>query len=158
MTVTFRRITAQETVHLRHTVLWPSYPVSHVLLPEDDVGLHFGAFLTDSESAGEPVSVISFFYEVFPGPLGPNAAPPAARFRKFSTAPSQQGKGIGSRLLAFGAAEVTKVWPDVRKLWCDGRESSKEWYIKRRMYVIESEPRFFKGDIPYRKMGMDLGA
>ena len=31
-----RRITPQDTVELRHTVLWPDKPVSYVLLPEDD--------------------------------------------------------------------------------------------------------------------------
>lgn len=42
--VTIRRIDAQETVPIRHSVLWPNHPVSHVLLDEDRTGYHYGAF------------------------------------------------------------------------------------------------------------------
>ena len=107
-----------------------------------------------SSASNEPVSVISFFLEPFPSTMPSREV--AARFRKFATAPNLQGQGIGSRLLAFASADVSRIWPEVRKLWCDARVSSMEWYIRRRMYPIEGEARFFKGDVEYLRMGLNL--
>jgi hypothetical protein len=38
-------IDADQTIPLRHSVLWPNAPISQVLLPEDDKGIHIGAFI-----------------------------------------------------------------------------------------------------------------
>ena len=53
----------EETIPLRHSVLWPNMPLSHVCLPEDASGTHYGAFLSLRET---PVAVISLFLEDLP--------------------------------------------------------------------------------------------
>lgn len=151
--VTLRPISAQDTIHLRHTVLWPDRPKAYVLLPEDDTGLHFGAFLRGAEP--ELVSVISFFLEDLPGvaelPHGKTA-----RFRKFATASDHRGRGLGSRLFAFAKAEVKKAWA-AEYCWCDARVASMGWYVKRGLHEVgEGQERFYKGDIPYLKMAGPL--
>jgi len=148
---TLRRITAKDTIHLRHTVLWPDRPESYVLLPEDDEGLHYGAFLVTADP--ELVSVISFFPEALP------SHPPgrAARFRKFATAESHQGHGIGSKLFAYACEDVKRTWKDVQFIWCDARVASMNWYLKRGMREVgDGQERFYKGPIPYLKMEMNV--
>lgn len=44
-----RAILPEETVSIRHSVLWPNHPVEHVVLPEDQNGMHFGAFVRLSD-------------------------------------------------------------------------------------------------------------
>jgi hypothetical protein len=41
-------ITAAQTIPLRQAILWPHMPPSYVVLPEDDRGMHFGAFVKNS--------------------------------------------------------------------------------------------------------------
>ncbi|KAI1441958.1 acyl-CoA N-acyltransferase [Annulohypoxylon stygium] len=43
--VIVRQISARQTYGLRHAVLWPDKPASYVQLPDDEAGLHFGAFV-----------------------------------------------------------------------------------------------------------------
>ena len=108
------RISSEDTVPLRHAVLWPDKPQSYVLLPEDSAGHHLGAFLDEAEPA---VAVISLFVEPLPASALETAAESlragttprvrAARFRKFACHPAHQGRGIGTALLAaaFDAAK-----------------------------------------------------
>lgn len=150
----FKRITPEETIHLRHTVLWPNHPVSHVLLPEDDLGFHYGAFVSCRDT---PVAVISVFKEPLPGnPQGGGAGnTPAAvaRFRKFACEPSYQGRGIGTKLLkhAFNAASEEL---GCEAIWCDARLATAEWYERRGMSRLGSV--FYKEDIPYTRMQAHL--
>lgn len=119
------KITVEQTLDLRHAVLWPDKPLSHVCLPEDASGLHFGAFIADQDvthQPAEPVAVISLFVERLPidnnepcssQDHGIHSAAPMAnrshvnnentaaiRFRKFACNPKYQGQGVGSKLLA----------------------------------------------------------
>ncbi|KAL1946102.1 hypothetical protein VTO73DRAFT_15229 [Trametes versicolor] len=142
--IDIRRITAEETVPLRHSVLWPDYPVSYVLLPEDASGLHYGAFLPGSPVA---VAVISVFID--PLPTASASPQPAARFRKFACAPEHQGKGIGTRLLTH-VFEVAAGEMGCGVVWCDARTSAAGWYERRGMRRFGEV--FFKGDIEYTRM------
>lgn len=63
--VSFRVIDADQTIALRHLVLWPNAPLSRVLLPEDNEGTHIGAFIP-SVGIQEPIAVISLFQEIWP--------------------------------------------------------------------------------------------
>ncbi|RDX48757.1 acyl-CoA N-acyltransferase [Lentinus brumalis] len=154
--VAIRRITAEETVPLRHAVLWPDHPVSHVLLPEDASGYHYGAFLPDTST---PVAVISVFYDplpVHPSPDAPSdTSAKAARFRKFACDPEHQGRGIGTKLLKHvfdtAAAEM-----GCGVIWCDARMSAAGWYERRGMRKVGD--MFYKGDIEYVRMMRDLVA
>ncbi|OJT02179.1 hypothetical protein TRAPUB_7294 [Trametes pubescens] len=146
--IDIKRVTAEETVPLRHSVLWPDHPVSHVLLPEDASGLHYGAFLPGSPVA---VAVISVFID--PLPAAPaNASSQsqhAARFRKFACALEHQGKGVGTRLLTH-VFEVAASELGCGVVWCDARTSAAGWYERRGMRRFGEV--FFKGDIEYTRM------
>ncbi|KIO22272.1 hypothetical protein M407DRAFT_245229 [Tulasnella calospora MUT 4182] len=153
--VILRQIAAADTVPLRHSILWPDKPESFVLIPEDDSGLHFGAFLGDDGNG--PISVISFFQESLPGAQDTHSPQPAARFRKFATESEYQGQGIGSELLSFATNQVKAMW-GVNLGWCDARVSAMGWYVKRGMHELGGNGNaiFFKEHIPYLKMGMEV--
>ncbi|KAI6150337.1 hypothetical protein BKA82DRAFT_999126 [Pisolithus tinctorius] len=154
VTVDVRRIETEDTLALRHSVLWPTMPLSYVRLPEDDLGYHFGAFLPCSD---KPVAVVSLFLEAIPVTCGEASEPAdnnaaALRFRKFACHPNFQGRGIGTKLLNHVMAECTRLGATV--LWCDARVSSCDWYSRRGM-VAFGVP-FFKGSVEYTRMKADL--
>jgi GNAT superfamily N-acetyltransferase len=128
--------------------LWPDHPISYVRLPEDDVGMHYGAFI---ESCDEPVAVISLFTEPIPISAleGGAALSPSVRFRKFACEESQQGKGIGSALLSYVFA-ISRFNLAAKVVWCDARRSSADWYTRRGMEVFGET--FFKGSVEYVRM------
>ncbi|TFY62055.1 hypothetical protein EVJ58_g4104 [Rhodofomes roseus] len=151
-----RQISPDETIALRHAVLWPNHPVSHVLLPEDCRGSHYGAFLPHNDA---PVAIISVFKESLPIDMSQEDAQDevnsaaAARFRKFACDPSYQGRGIGTKLLShvFEAA-VHELGCDV--IWCDARLVTAEWYERRGMSRFGDG--FYKEDVPYIRMQASL--
>ncbi|KAM5541144.1 hypothetical protein V8D89_005073 [Ganoderma adspersum] len=147
-----RRIFADQTVPLRHSVLWPDHPVSHVLLPEDDSGKHYGAFL---EGVSEPVAVISVFDEALPQPTadGDVGFVPALRFRKFACDPAHQGKGVGTRLLRhiFDDAVSNPRMPTC-VVWCDARVSAAAWYERKEIGMARFGEPFFKSGVEYVRM------
>ncbi|KAJ7752557.1 hypothetical protein B0H16DRAFT_1545768 [Mycena metata] len=150
------QIDADQTVALRHSVLWPNEPVSHVLLPEDSTGWHYGAF-TDSHPA--PVAVISLFVERCPidndqdGAGSTGTQSKAIRFRKFACAPEYQGQGIGTKLLLH-AISVVRSELDGALLWCDARRATKAWYERRGLKTFGDV--FFKGPVEYIRMKIEI--
>jgi hypothetical protein len=88
-------VKAEDTIPLRHSVLWPEREVSHVSLPEDKEGYHFGAFLP-SQRRETPICIISLFLaatprtEVDDSPSNSEHHTGAARFRKFACHPVYQ--------------------------------------------------------------------
>ncbi|GLB45318.1 putative acetyltransferase (GNAT) family protein [Lyophyllum shimeji] len=149
-----RQITVEQTLQLRHSVLWPEKPVSHVYLPEDDRGLHMGAFIP---SCDQPIAVISFFVE--PAPINDvfkqEDIQRQARFRKFACEPAFQGRGIGSRLLQ-NSFERARSQLNCTVAWCDARTSTAQWYMKRGMTPFGE--RFSKGPVEYIRMYIDISA
>jgi len=151
-------ITVEQTILLRHKVLWPEKPIDYVRLPEDDLGYHFGALLGDQE---HPAAIISLFKESIPfdGPTSSQdpdtakATPQAARFRKFACDPVHQGQGIGTTLLkhVFKVASA-ELGRDV--VWCDARLSTAEWYERRGMEKFGAH--FWKGDVEYVRMKIQV--
>ncbi|KAI0775592.1 hypothetical protein BD413DRAFT_279126 [Trametes elegans] len=151
--IDIRSISAEDTVLLRHSVLWPSHPVSHVLLPEDSSGFHYGAFMPGSTS---PVAVISVFHD--PLPVTHDSAahaeiPHAARFRKFACDPVHQGRGIGTKLLHY-VFEIATREMECGVVWCDARLSAADWYERRGMCRFGDT--FSKGDVKYVRMKREL--
>ncbi|KZT12233.1 GCN5-related N-acetyltransferase [Laetiporus sulphureus 93-53] len=141
------RVSEDETVSLRHSVLWPNHPVSHVLLPEDSNGFHYGAFLP---SHSLPVAVISLFKDNLSVSDHLNGDERrtvlAARFRKFACDPSHRNRGIGTKLLQHAFA-MARSEMDCDVIWCDARVSTAEWYERRGMARFGEV--FYKEDIPY---------
>lgn len=177
--VTIRRIPASATHALRHAVLWPHKPPSYVQLPEDEAGLHFGAFVCASPSSPpsaspsasasseanpedlELVSIISLFITSSTTSSSSDSsreeeahAPQrVARFRKFATAPAWQGRGVGTALLRHVIAAAAQA--GARRIWCDAREAALPFYER---FGLRAEGEvFFKGDVPYLRMTMALG-
>jgi predicted GNAT family N-acyltransferase len=109
---TIKEITAVDTYHLRHTVMWPNMPLDYVILPNDAQGIHFGLFKNDIL-----IAVVSLFIENN-----------KAQFRKLATATSEQGKGYGSQLLSHLIAYTKNK--GVNKIWCNARADKKEFYLK----------------------------
>ncbi|EGN97819.1 hypothetical protein SERLA73DRAFT_182567 [Serpula lacrymans var. lacrymans S7.3] len=153
------KVPVEDTLELRHAVLWPNEPLSYVRLPEDDAGHHYGAFLP---AIDKPVAVISLFKESMPTSVaiesaaaseGDTPSESAARFRKFACDPLYQCQGIGTSLLqhVFKAASSELA---VNVIWCDARLSTSSWYGKRGMIPF-GEP-FYKGSVEYIRMRTDL--
>ena len=168
--VSYVGISAEDTVPLRHSVLWPDQPVSYVLLPEDSSGFHYGAIVdspqdgNNPDNARVPVAVISLFKEPLPVPTEPtsdatspsscsSSCPPAARFRKFACHPSYQGRGIGTGLLQHVFA-VAKHELQCSVVWCDARLETADWYERRGMTKFGET--FWKGSIEYVRMRIDF--
>ncbi|KAJ7366144.1 hypothetical protein DFH08DRAFT_833609 [Mycena albidolilacea] len=147
-------IDADQTVPLRHSVLWPNEPVSHVLLPEDSAGRHYGAFIKSNPA---PVAVISLFVEACPIDNGLNhrdtTHKAAVRFRKFACDPAYQGQGIGTKLLLH-AASVASSELQATLLWCDARDDTRAWYERRGLTAFGDA--FFKGPVKYIRMKIDI--
>ncbi|KIM83581.1 hypothetical protein PILCRDRAFT_6998 [Piloderma croceum F 1598] len=147
-------IKVEDTIPLRHSVLWPEREVSYVSLPEDNEGYHFGAFLP-SQRRDTPICIISLFLAAIPrtevddSPSNAEHHTGAARFRKFACHPVYQRRGIGTKLLehvfsvAFSELGVTVIW-------CDARVTSIDWYKKRGM--TSSGGIFRKDGLEYIRM------
>jgi len=147
-----RPIAVEETLSLRHTVLWPDAPLSQVCLPEDTNGYHFGAFVPFRH---KPVAVISVFIEPLPidAVLDEEPAAIALRFRKFACEPTYQNRGIGSHLL-LNVFALARSESKASVAWCDARTTSAAWYEKRGM-VSFGQP-FFKGPVEYIRMKITI--
>lgn len=66
ITLGFRQIAVEQTLSLRHEVLWPDLPIEKVKLPEDKFGWHFGAFVDGPSEENDPIAVISLFLDPIP--------------------------------------------------------------------------------------------
>ncbi|KAF8878132.1 hypothetical protein CPB84DRAFT_1817533 [Gymnopilus junonius] len=153
-TVCFQKTSVDRTLQLRHSVLWPSMPLSHVILPEDESGTHIGAFFPGQT---DPIAVISLFLENCPIDKEEivlnNTHEQAVRFRKFACSPQYQGKGLGTQLLRY-ALSIAQSEQGATIAWCDARTDSAEWYRKRGLYPFGDT--FFKGPVEYVRMRIDL--
>ena len=123
------QITSEETLSIRHKVMWPNKPVDFVQLPNDAEGRHFGYFKND-----ELISVISLFVKNN-----------EAQFRKFATLKEYQGKGFGSELL--NELMLISAKEQLSKIWCNARINKIDYYSKFGM--IETNKQFIKGGIGY---------
>ena len=123
------QITSEETLCIRHEVMWPNKPIDFVQLPNDAKGRHFGYFKND-----ELISVISLFVKNN-----------EAQFRKFATLKEYQGKGFGSELL--NELMLISAKEQLSKIWCNARINKIDYYSKFGM--IETNKQFIKGGIGY---------
>lgn len=126
----------QETIPIRHQVLWPDKPPEFCKVEGDEAAQHYGV-----KKDGVLVSVASIYF-----------AQDSVRLRKFATLETFQSQGIGSFLFQHIIEELTHA--GVSYLWFDARESAQSFYERFGCFV-EGE-RFYKGDIPYFKMRREL--
>jgi predicted GNAT family N-acyltransferase len=126
-------VDADQTLPIRHKVLWPDQALDFSKVDGDEEARHFGVALND-----ELISVASIFFET----------DDTARLRKFATLPEFQGQGVGSHLLKHILEDLRSSGCSM--LWCDGREAAKAFY--QRLGFEASGERFFKKDVAYFKM------
>lgn len=105
-------IQASQTWQIRHEVMWPNEPFEFVQLKEDDLGLHFGAFIEENL-----VAIISCFF-----------TDKEMQFRKLATLEQFQEQGIASELLKY-ILNLAKQ-KGLNKVWCNARTNKKTFYEK----------------------------
>lgn len=129
MTIKIIEITVDETLPIRHRVMWPNKSIDYVKLPNDIEGRHYGLFLNE-----KLISVISLFI-----------TDTEAQFRKFATIKEYQGKGYGSLLLQeiIGVAKNENL----SKIWCNARQNKTDFYTKFGM--VSTNRTFVKGGVDF---------
>jgi len=131
-----RTISWEQTIPLRHSVLWPSKSPEFCHIDGDTEGLHFGVFINELL-----VCVASVY-------VNHNKA----RLRKFATDARYQNQGIGSKLLEHIINYLKGS--QIAYFWCDARETALGFYNRFGMYKCSE--RFYKSDVPYIKMEVAL--
>jgi len=132
----FVEITSEETLNIRHKVMWPDKPIDYVRISNDHEGRHFSLKIDD-----KIISVISLFI-----------VDKEAQFRKLATLTNYQGKGFGSKLLK----EIIHIAKNnkLQKIWCNARINKASYYTKFGMTITDKT--FFKGGIEYVRMEKKL--
>ena len=131
-----KEILPEETLPIRHSVLWPDKPMEHCIVEGDDSAVHFGLYLNNVL-----IAVASTFEE-----------DRKVRLRKFAVSAPHQGSGFGTLLLEH-AIHHAKLSGAVL-FWCDAREDAINFYKKFGLEV--DGDRFYKSDLPYYKMAVKL--
>ena len=131
-------LTAQQTIPIRHKVLWPNELPEYCMLKGDDKALHFGVTINN-----KLVSVASIYMDNDPS---------SARLRKFATLAEFQGKGIGSHLLNHIIQILSKR--NVTYFWFDARSSAVNFYQGLGFQI--SGEQFYKNKVSYYKMHANL--
>lgn len=130
------RISWQETIPIRHKVLWPDKDPSFCKVENDENAIHYGAKVN-----GTIVCVASVYI---------NAQ--EARLRKFATLKEFQGKGIGRSMLTQMLADATGA--NINYFWFDARDTAIEFY---RNFGFETEgSKFYKSNVGYYRMSKKL--
>lgn len=131
-------LTAQQTIPIRHEVLWPNELPEYCVLEGDDEALHYGVMIEN-----KLVSVASIYIE--------NDAL-SARLRKFATLTEFQGKGVGTHLLNHIVQLLKKQ--GTKYFWFDARASAINFYQRLGFQVSGSV--FYKNEVAYYKMHINL--
>lgn len=135
-TIEIRPISVAEALPVRQVGLRPGEALDVVRVENDAEGLHLGAFLD-----GQLVSVASLF-------VGDGAA----QFRKFSTLPGFQGRGIGAQLLTRMISEAKAA--GVAIFWCNARIDALSIY--ERAGLLPDGAPFEKDGRTYIRMSLPL--
>ena len=131
-----KKIAWQQTIPLRHGVLWPNKPPEFCHVDGDAAGLDFGAFIDQ-----ELVCVASVY-------LQNNKA----QLRKFATDERYQHQGIRSKMLKHIIEWLQNT--QVESFWCDARETALGFY--QRFDMDTCSERFCKAGVYYYKMEVFL--
>ncbi len=124
----------EETIDIRHQVLWPNEIRSYCKVTGDESALHFGVTYNNLR-----VCVASIYTDGS-----------SVRLRKFATLFEYQGKGVGTFMLNYLISELKNSGCDY--FWFDARETAVAFY-KRFGFKRDGEI-FYKNGIAYFKMQM----
>lgn len=119
--IEIKELSPIETYPIRQAVLWPDKPLSHIMLDQDEEGMHFGAWYQD-----QLVAVISVFVQGHSG-----------QFRKFATLKAYQSQGIGSQLLNHVFRTLSAR--GVNEVWCYARVETQAFYMRHGMQRLGEE-------------------
>lgn len=133
-------ITWQQSLPIRHKVLWPNKPEIFCQIEEDKDANHYGAFIDE-----QLVCVASLYSKTI------NRVT-RVRLRKFATLEEHQGKGIGTKLVEHMIHDLKAQ--GAHYFWCDVRINSLEFYKELGFKCIGNE--FYKLNIAYTKMELKL--
>lgn len=136
MELSLSRITPEQTIEVRHRVLWPDKDPSYCVVEGDNEAWHFGALVEQ-----QLVAVASLF-------INGNQA----RLRKFATLDELQGKGIGTRLMQFMIQHLHDN--NIEMLWCDARQSASGFY--QRFGLTVEGKSFLKNGRPHVRMTLTV--
>jgi len=126
----------QQTIPIRHQVLWPDHPPHFCYVEGDETARHFGV-----EKEGTLISVASLFRQEN-----------KAQLRKFATLPRYQGQGIGSRLLKH---VMTAAQEDSTSyFWCRARITAVPFY--GRFGLVPDGQQFERAGVTFIHMGKHL--
>jgi predicted GNAT family N-acyltransferase len=131
-----RRISWEQTIPIRHHVLWPNKLPEFCHVEGDQEAMHFGAFINE-----QLVSVASVYL-----------VSDKARLRKFATKTEYQHQGVGSKMLTTILQSL--IMTDIEVFWCDARASAIEFY--RRFGLEPYGDLFYKDGVAYCKMQVSL--
>lgn len=112
-------ISAEQTHDLRSRVLRPGQPKESCSFPQDTLvgSFHVGCFCGE-----QLLGIASFSVENLPDTHN------AYRLRGMAVEPTEQGRGIGSVLIAAAVEHLATLGCDV--LWCNARTSAAPFYHK----------------------------
>lgn len=115
------RISAKDTLDIRHRMLRPGRPKEEAVFPgdEEEQTFHLGGFI-DSKLC----SVASFFFERNPE----FDEPYQFRLRGMATLEDHQGQGLSSELLKMAFPIIQQNMCNL--LWCNAREGAVGFYEK----------------------------
>ncbi len=130
------RISWEETIPVRHEVLWPEKESSFCKVEGDEDAMHYGVLVNDALVCVASVYINS----------------DQARLRKFATLKKFQSRGIGSAVLSYILEDLSKL--PLKCFWFDARESAIGFYKKFGFEKVGS--RFHKSEVPYFKMSRRL--
>ena len=125
-------LNSEETLPIRHQVLWPDELPEYCRVVGDNNALHFGVTIND-----ELISVASIYIN-----------DSTARLRKFATLKKFQGKGAGSFLLNHIIDALKQM--KISYFWFDARKSAVGFY--RRLGFLSSGELFYKNKVAFCKM------
>lgn len=130
------QINWQDTIPIRHQVLWPNKAPQFCMVEGDEQALHF-AVMVDQKI----VCVASLYIDN-----------KSARLRKFATLHLFQGKGVGSCMLNHIIKSLKQQ--GINYLWFDARESAVDFY--KRFGFNASGELFYKSGVAYYRMDQHL--
>lgn len=126
----------QQTIPIRHKVLWPNESPEFCQVEGDSEGFHFGVVINN-----QIVCVASVYIDAG-----------SARLRKFATLSQFQGQGIGSCMLKHLLKQLKQH--QVKYLWFDARFSAVGFY--HRLGFSSIGEQFYKHGVAYYKMYANL--
>lgn len=141
-----KKISALETIPVRHPVLRPGKPIETCHFDGDQLKstFHLGIY-NESQLLG----VVSYFKSV--SPLISNTS--QYQLRGMAVLEAYQGKGLGNKLVIEGFKYLKEK--NVEILWCNAREEAVNFYKKHQFKIISDA--FVIPDVgPHYVMSMRL--